>query len=54
MSEREAQMKFPDRRNGLRRVVGYYNETVKEEGLRDREVRQPIHVYVGARKAARA
>jgi len=53
VSEREAQMKFPDRRNGVQRVVGRYTDIVKEEGVRDREVRLPIRVYVGARKAAR-
>lgn len=55
MSEREAQMKFPDHRNGLQRIAGYYTEIVKgEEGVRDREVKLPIRIYVGPRKAARA
>lgn len=48
MSEREPQMRFKDRRNGLQRKVGTYTETVD-----NREVVKPIRVYVGNTKVAR-
>ena len=49
MSEREAQMRFPNRTREHQRVVGKYVETID-----NREVVKSIRVYVGRRKAARA